>query len=68
MLDKPIILREQKVLLGEKEIHSYEDASLIKFHISPDGLKLLLLDNKEQKILIYYLQDPLKLGDIISTI
>ena len=44
LLGKPLVFRDKKVSIGELEISTYEDARKIQTLLSPDGLKVLIVD------------------------
>ena len=57
---KPLIFKEEKVLLDDKQILSYGDIMKTQVHHSPDGLKVLILDGN-RTIYIFFLHDIAKL-------
>ena len=67
-LGKPVVLRGKKVLIDELEISTYEDAEQIQTHLSPDGLKVLIVNYRSKIMQIVFLHDIKKLKDRIKTI
>ena len=53
--NKPIIFRDEKVLLNEQVITTFEDRHSTRVHISPDRLKALIRCDKTIKI--FFLHD-----------
>ena len=63
----PIVFKEKKVLLDNQEISTYQDVKRTQVHLSPDGLKLLILDGAKT-LQIFYLHDIDKLKETMKTI
>ena len=63
----PIVFKEKKVLLDNQEISTYQDVKETQVHLSPDGLKLLILDGAKT-LQIFYLHDIDKLKETMKTI
>ena len=61
--DELLVYKDNKVYLDDQEISTYEDAKFTQAHLSPDKLKLLLIDEKKLTMQIIYLKNLRKLKE-----
>ena len=65
---KPLVFKDNKILLESSEISTYEDLGKMQAHLSPDRLKLLVVDTKRKVLQVIFLHNMVKLKERAKTI